>query len=420
MNLMQIARRVIHAGVLLALVRGSARADIYIVPAPSWSLSEWVSRSDAVCLAKWVSSSTPNAAGYRDVCLEVVAILKGPPRSVRKGERFDFRLSVYVDKDALFLLFGDHEPSRRDINWDAPKATTRACFDYIAQAPGPASDSADQPQKLLPYLVKFVDTQDRFIRSDMIQELKDARVEDLRSAIPAMPRDKLRKLLVAAETSDELPGLACYLLGFCGTRSLGVATSGTASSGAASSGTAGDDLKLLERKVREKNRDDGFRLGVDYMIIGYLMLAGEAGLDRLDVWKIKDRSAPFGETYNAMQALRFMWDHGDGRITRDRLIKSMRLFLDRPELADIAIHDLRRWRDWNSLDRIAGLYGQGPFNEPIVKRAIIRYLYSCSESKPTTVRPEQAAAAKRFLAEIRHKDPQRVAEVDRNRACLSE
>ncbi len=98
----------------------------------------------------------------------------------------------------------------------------------------------------------------------------------------------------------------------------------------------------------------------------------------------------------------------------------MRLFLDRPELADIAIEDLRPWRDWKSLDRIIGLYGKGPFNTPSIKRAIIRSLYSCAESNPTAVRPEQATAAKRFLADIRQKDPQRVAEVDRNWALLKE
>jgi hypothetical protein len=396
MDWKQFARRVIvNGGVAAALLVGAVRADIHYVWGPHWSLSESVSRADAVCLAKWVSSSTPNDAGDRNVCLEVVEILKGASRAVRAGERFDFHLSGGADKQALFLLFGEYDPSRRDIDWNAPTETTRACFDYIARAPA----YADQPQKLLPYLMQFVDTRDPLIRVDLIDELKDAHADDLRAVAPAMPRGKLRKLLAGSNTSDELPDLAGYLLGFCGT---------------------GEDLKRFEAKVAEKWHEDAYRAGTDYLMMGYLLLAGEAGLNRLDAWKIKDRSSQLGDAYCEMMALRFLWKNGNGKISHDRLAQSMRLFLDRPDLADIAIADLARWRDWKSLDRIIGLYGKGPFNVPSIKRAIIRYLYSCAESKPTAVRPEQAAAAKRFLADIRQKDPQRVAEVDRNWALLSE
>jgi hypothetical protein len=397
----QFARRAIHAGVLLALVSGSAVADIYIVPSPSWSLSESVSRADAVCLAKWVSSSTPDGEGFRDVTFEIVEILKSPPRTVRKGDRINHHLPGRADKGALFLVLGDRNPKEPRIDWNRPTETTRECFAYMAQAPA----LAEKPEKRFAYLVQFVDTRDTLIRADLIDELKDAHVADLRTVTPVMPRDKLRKLLVARETPDELPGLACYLLGFCGTGPFETGSFGT-----------GDDVKLLEAKVREKNRDGGYRRGTEYMMMGYLMLAGESGLDRLDAWKINDRSAPFGETYSAMLALRFMWDKGNGRISHDRLLQSMRLFLDRPELADLAIFDLKRWRDWNSIDRIAALYGKGPFNVPAIKRSIIRYLRSCTDAKPTDVRPEQASSARRILAELRRKDPKLVADVERRMA----
>jgi hypothetical protein len=405
MDLKQIVRRVIHVGFLVALVGRSVHAQIHICPAPSWSLSESVSRADAVCLAKLISSSTPDNDGFRDVTFEVVEVLKSPPGTVRKGGRINHQFSGRADKGALFLIIGEHHPKEPGIDWpgilwNRPTETTRACFDYIAQAPAPASDSADQRQKLLRHLVQFVDTRDKLIRADLIREFKDAHVADLRTAVPAMPRDKLRKLLVGSETPDELPGFACYLLGLCGENSL----------------DNGADLKRLEAKVAEKWPKDAYRAGTDYMMMGYLLLAGEAGLNRLDAWKIKDRSSQLGEAYCEMLALRFLWKNGEGKISHDRLVQSMRLFLDRPDLADIAIADLARWRDWKSLDRIIGLYGQGPFNVPAIKRAIIRYLYSCAESKPTAVRPEQASSARGHLAELRRKDPKLVADVERRMA----
>jgi hypothetical protein len=263
---------------------------------------------------------------------------------------------------------------------------------------------ADQPQKLLPYLMQFVDTRDPLIRVDLIDELKDAHADDLRAVAPAMPRGKLRKLLAGSDTSDELPGLAGYLLGFCGENSLDNA----------------EDLKRLEAKVAEKWHEDAYRAGTDYLMMGYLLLAGEAGLNRLDAWKIKDRSSQLGDAYCEMMALRFLWKNGNGKISHDRLIQSMRFVLDRPDLVDIAIADLARWHDWQSLDRIIALYGKGPFKTPSIQRATIRYLRSCAESKPTAVRPEQAAAAKKVLAEFGQKDPKRVAEVDRNWDAVKE
>jgi hypothetical protein len=91
----------------------------------------------------------------------------------------------------------------------------------------------------------------------------------------------------------------------------------------------------------------------------------------------------------------------------------MRLLLARPELVDLVIPDLARWRDWGSLDRIAGLCGQGQFNIPSIKRAVIRYLQSCVDAQPTDVQPAQAAAAKRYLDRIRRDDPKIFAEAER-------
>jgi hypothetical protein len=48
-----------------------------------------------------------------------------------------------------------------------------------------------------------------------------------------------------------------------------------------------------------------------------------------------------------------------------------------------------------------------------IKRAIIRYLLSCIDAKPTDVRPDQVASAKRHLAEIRLNDPKFLAEIER-------
>ena len=122
-----------------------------------------------------------------------------------------------------------------------------------------------------------------------------------------------------------------------------------------------DDAKLMEEKIVEQT--DDFRLGVDGIMGGYLLLTGDKGLELIEKQKLTNSKAPFSETYAAMQALRFMWQYGDGRISVDRLRQSMRLLLDRPELADLVIADLSRMKDWSVQDKLMSLY-DAPENIP--------------------------------------------------------
>src|SRR5690606_1580063 len=105
-----------------------------------------------------------------------------------------------------------------------------------------------------------------------------------------------RKWVMNPETPVTRLGLSGLMLGLCGTE---------------------EDAKLMQQKVTEQT--DDFRLGIDGIMGGYLLLTGEKGLGILDETKLKNKKAPFSETYAAMSALRFMWDYGDGRISKDRL-----------------------------------------------------------------------------------------------------
>jgi hypothetical protein len=167
---------------------------------------------------------------------------------------------------------------------------------------------------------------------------------------------------------------------------------------------------------------------------GYLLLTREQGLDVIDSTKLaskhqldaqgkpildkagKPLSVPFSETYAAMQALRFMWQYGEGRISEDRLRQSMRTLLDRPELADLVIADLARWKDWTVQEKLMDLYGKEGYDIPSIKRAVVRYLIACTKDKPedsTAEPPKHAAQAEQYLAELRKSDPKIVRDAER-------
>ena len=132
-------------------------------------------------------------------------------------------------------------------------------------------------------------------------------------------------------------------------------------------------------------------LGVDGLMSGYLLLTGEKGLDLIDKTKLSNRDVPFSETYAAMQALRFMWRYAEGRIEKERLRQSMRILLDRPELTDLVIADLARWKDWSVQDRLMSIYGEDPYNIPSIKRAVVRYLRSAQKTSRKTQLPAKTA-----------------------------
>ena len=188
----------------------------------------------------------------------------------------------------------------------------------------------------------------------------------------------------------------------------------------------------MKKKITEPT--DDFRLGIDGVMFGYLLLTGSEGLELVDRLKLKSpfvldengkpvldkdgkkKPLPFSETYSAMQALRSMWTYGEGRIDKERLRQSMRILLDRPELADLVIANLARWEDWSIQDKLMGLYGAKEYNIPSIKRAIVRYMLVSSKDAQVAENikpPTHVSKGRKHMAALRKKDPKTVREAER-------
>ncbi len=199
--------------------------------------------------------------------------------------------------------------------------------------------------------MRFLEFPDQLVANDAFGEFANAPYKDIAAVASLLPRDKIRTWLTRPETPQTRLGLYGMLLGLCGDDS---------------------DAKLLAEKIAPNS--DEFRIGLDGMISGYLLLKGDAALDNIDDWKFKihnGKKAAFSETYAAMMGLRFMWQYAGGKISNERLQQSMRLLLDQPELADLVIADLARWKDWSVQERLMSLYGKGDYSIPSIKRSII-------------------------------------------------
>ncbi len=109
--------------------------------------------------------------------------------------------------------------------------------------------------------------------------------------------------------------------------------------------------------------------------------------------KNQNSADSYSDTYAAIMALRF---HGQEEtiIPRPRLLEALHYVLDDPQLADLVIADLARWKDWGAMDRLVELFKNSTDNNDWVRVPVINYLQACPL-------PE----AKERLAELAKIDP---------------
>jgi len=151
------------------------------------------------------------------------------------------------------------------------------------------------------------------------------------------------------------------------------------------------DLPLLEERMRSKNRQD--RVGLDMLVSCYLMLRGEAGLPLIGELFLANPNADYADTYAAIMAIRF---HASdfGVIPKEALIESLHPLLERPELADLVIPDLAKWRDWSVTDKLFELYKNADPKSSWVRVPVINFL-----------RASPQARAKELLKQCERIDP---------------
>ena len=363
--------------------------------APSQTLSEQVAQADGVCLVAWTGGTTATDQDPGKSTYEILQVVKAPKESVAKGDRVTLARYRAGKKGDLFLLMGTKSGRGNGIDWGSPTEITESSFNYVAQAPTPEVPVS----KRLTYFVRFLEFPDQLVSNDAYAEFANAPYKDIESVASKLPHEKIRQWIVRPETPQPRLGLYGMMLGLCGDN---------------------HDAQLLADKISQKTED--FRIGIDGLISGYLLLTGPTGLDHIDDWKFKDRKVPFSETYAAMMGLRFMWQYASGRIPSERLQQSMRILLDRPELADLVIADLARWNDWSVQDRLMQIYGKGDYNIPSIKRAIIRYMLASTQTKSaavasTTVTGTASGAVGRWTR-VRQSSARRLPRVCRARQAV--
>ncbi|MGL5097432.1 MAG: hypothetical protein ACRDD1_17730, partial [Planctomycetia bacterium] len=139
--------------------------------------------------------------------------------------------------------------------------------------------------------------------------------------------------------------------------------------------------------------------GLDGLMGGYCLLEPTIGPTYvLDV--LTDPKQPFNTRYAALRTVRFLLTDLPS-VDRKQLFDRMAAGLQINDMSDLVMDELRKNKQWGSLDAILALYDKQGFELQVVRRAILRFALQCPEPK-----------AKAFMEKAKAANPQLVADVE--------
>ncbi|QDT56568.1 hypothetical protein Pan44_46240 [Caulifigura coniformis] len=362
------------------LLTGSTIVACPFCPAPEPALSERLALAEAVALARWIE--TPGSKGKSTVPSRVAFSVITVTRA-GGGVAVDRTISLDRPKTGqpgdLFLLTG---VKQRTFQWDTPVVMTPAAFRYVNEAPARDLPAA----RRLPYYLEHLEHPDSIVANDAFSEFAAAAYSDVKPVAPRFSAEKLKNWIARQETQQTRVGFYGMMLGLCGTKT---------------------DAEFLKTEIDKPA--EAYRLGLDGMMAGYVLLTGDEGVALLeDRIRQRPNNDRFTEAYASMQTLRFLWQYAPERASRTRLQRAMRFAIERPELADLAIKDLTRWEDWELMPWLVGYYDSPGENAALKRRAIAQYLIALSQKRAPqndAVLATQIETAKKHLDELKAKDP---------------
>lgn len=281
------------------------------------------------------------------------------------------------------LLATRPDEASRELTWEVTPVSELA-YAYFVRAPAAALPMRER----LKFFAGYLEHRDELLAEDAYLEFGHAPYDEVARVADLLPMESLRKWIVEPRVPQSRKGFYGLALGL-----------------ARNDADRQANLAVLKKLVLEPA--DDFRAGFDGVLGGYLVAAGEPALALVEERILANPRAAEGDVRHAQTALRFCHEFGRDAFSSERLSRATRRLLARPEFAATAIVDLARWQDWDTLEKIAGLFGQPGYESPETTRAIVGYLLACPQP--------QAAQA---LTRLRKLDPQAVADAEQRLSVL--
>ena len=235
----------------------------------------------------------------------------------------------------------------------------------------------------LRYFFDYLESPEIEVAADAYNEFAVAEYKEVQELAPKLPFDTVLRWLQDPNTRASRYGLYGLLLGHSGKPEHAAAM-----------------RKLMDAP------ESKFSSGLDGMLMGYVMLDPKAGYEYL-LKLVGDPDKEFLVKHAGLKALRFFWEYRPDVLDRKRVLAGMSALLAHPDLADMPIDDLRKWKAWDMTAEVLKLAGQKSHNElPINNRSILKLAMAASWADPKN------AAAAAHVEKVRAENPARVKLVE--------
>jgi hypothetical protein len=272
------------------------------------------------------------------------------------------------------------------ISWNETLAITTDMVNYLQKLP---AQTDLQPTRLA-YFLRNLEHRDPLIAIDAWAEFGNASYDDVVAVRNLMSPVDLRRWIADKDMSPERLGLYGMMLGL--------------------SGSPEDAQFLLSHMMEGETElpvgDDhttptrAFRFGAEGLMGGYLLLTGEEGLKQLEQTIALPANIPDTARHAFVQSLQFIWTYESDVINKTRIQSSMRLLLQTSSMREIAITNLARWEDWESLPVLQAMFAKDCEGDRESQRAILQFAQTCRRSVSARSNAQDyASMAEEFLCE---------------------
>jgi hypothetical protein len=330
------------------------------------TISGEIEAADVAVIACLVAVPTPLGSGDEESYLpraafEAIELLKG---RVPSGRRIAATIPPSAKLGDQFFLTGTS--SETGWVWHASLLITpsiRAYLRALCRLP------ANHRERLLLF-VNHLEAEEPLLARDACDELGQAPYAALQAIGDQMDHDQLIRDVQDLQLPASKRRLFFHMLSVCGNR---------------------DDLALLEGFARSGDQQQ--MRALDALLFCHLTLGGNDAIDLVDELFLRPREADYAHTFSAILAVRFYYEH-HAALPKSRMVQSLRIMLDRPELADLVIPDLVRLGDWDSMDKVMNLFRTAKRDSAWLLEPAVMYLLACP-----------VARAQQLLEECRQIDP---------------
>ncbi|MGF1579210.1 MAG: hypothetical protein ACFCD0_07585 [Gemmataceae bacterium] len=270
-----------------------------------------------------------------------------------------------------FLVFFDIVQGKLDP-YHGRYVTSPAMLEYVKKT---QYFSKLAPVARLQTYFPYFAHEDQEIAFDAFLEFAKASDQEVKDVAQLLPIQPLRDLLTNKATPTERINLYAFLVGVAGGE---------------------QDARLLRKMIN--NPTARTRGAMQGLLSGYLALEPTEGW-KLVYSMLSDPNLRYSTKFSTAQVLRFY--HGlDEHKYRPQVLHGLQIILRDPDLADVAIGDLRRWKMWDLTKEVLAHYDKKNYSSPLIRRGIIRYALSCNQP-----------AAASFVKRVEGEDPRLIADV---------